>query len=83
MEVYKSKQQKIFIYTQKVINNPTQRLMNTGFSLNVKFCKNIWICKFLCFSVVFGGVFVFCWFLHHVFVPGLPVWIFFSIFARN
>ena len=49
MEVYKSKQQKIFIYTQKVINNPTKRPMNTRFWLNVKFCKNIWICKFLCF----------------------------------
>ena len=49
MEVYKSKQQKIFIYTQKVINNPTQRPMNTRFWLNVKFCKNIWICKFCVF----------------------------------
>jgi hypothetical protein len=40
--------------------------MNTWLVVNVKFCKNIWICKFLCFSGVLGCGFVFWWFLDYV-----------------
>ena len=55
--------------------------INTTFLGIVKICKIIWFCKFLCLSVGFGCDFVFLVVFHHVFVLGLPVWIFFSIFA--